>query len=246
MPLADSIPRARGQIRTLLDDTAPAEAPTTYYALFHPAAKSQLYVAQAGGGKLAGFLAICQTGMDLFRPLVTLICQTPEVAADLMAEALVVGRPYIFFAPINQLPMVGGSLHIERQTIFQVYVINSARFQPEVNVLVRASRTPEGTPRCEMRDGERSVAQAGVNWQSPAFAEVYVRTESAARGRGLGKNVVSCVVGALLKEGIRAVYLAETSNEASHQLAQSVGFIDTGSRQVYGEAVYTGHPTRET
>ncbi len=231
---------ARAIVRALLDDSNPAEAPTAYYALFHAAAKTTLYTDPGG----AGFVAVCQTGMDLFRPLVTLICKTPEVAAGLLAEALVVGRPYIFFAPLNQLPMVGGSLHIERQTIYQIYVINPARFQPEVNVLVRQTQTPDGLPRCEMRRGEHVVAAAGVNWQSPAFAEIYVHTDSAARGQGLGRNVVTCVAQRLLQNGLRPIYLAETSNDASHQLAQSVGFSDTGSRQVHGEAVYTGHPTR--
>ena len=48
-------------------------------------------------------------GHQLFRPLITLDCRDAETAASLMAEALTPGRPYILFANLNQLPLVGAA-----------------------------------------------------------------------------------------------------------------------------------------
>ena len=88
-----SIHEHRQQVRRLLDDSSPTDAPTAYYALFHPAARSALVTRVNGDGRVQGFLGRFQTGIDLFRPLITLACRDAEIAADLMAEALTVGRP---------------------------------------------------------------------------------------------------------------------------------------------------------
>jgi hypothetical protein len=39
------------------------------------------------------------------------------------------------------------------------------------------------------------------------------------------------------------LYLAESNNVASRQLAERVGFVNTGSRQVFADAVYGGETT---
>jgi len=230
--------QARQRIRALLDDSNPAESPTTYYALFHPKERSAIFTHEDDKGKTRGFVGRFQTGADLFRPLVTLVCPNPEVAAGLLARGLVGGRPYILFAGLNQLPMVGGSLYIENQRILRIYTLNPARFSPQINVLVEQKTGADGLPRCEVNMNEQKMAVAGVNWRSPAFAEIYVHTEPEARQRGWGRSVVSCVVERLLKEGILPVYLVENNNEASKLLIESLGFADSGSRQVYADAVY--------
>lgn len=235
------ITQARQQIRALVDDSNPVEAPLAYYALFHPAERSALFTKTGGDGQPLGFVGRFQTGADLFRPLVVLKCPSPEVAAQLLDDALIAGRPYIFFAPLNQLAMVGGSLRVENERILQVYVFELAGYKPEVNVLVQHKNAPDGTPRAEISNsGFRAVA--GVNWKSPGFAEIYVHTDPQARNQGWGRSVVAALTERLLREGVRPVYLVENNNEASRHLVEGLGFVDSGSRYVVADTIYVGHP----
>lgn len=236
-----SIHEQRTQIRSLLDDDSPADAPTAYYALFHPAARSALFTYQDETGRIEGFAGRFQTGIDLFRPLVTLYCRVAECAADLMKQALTPGRPYILFANLNQLPLVGGTLRIDNHRILRIYQLDLPRFRPVLNVLVQCTTAGDGTPRCEISsNGQQAVA--GVNWQSPAFAEIYVQTDAGARQRGWGQSVTSAITQAVVDSGRIPIYLTEADNEASWRLAESLGYADTGARQVYADVIYLGHP----
>jgi ribosomal protein S18 acetylase RimI-like enzyme len=233
---------ARKKIRQLIDDTSPVESPTAYYALFHPMDKSLLYTAEADDGQVQGFVGRFQTGADLFRPLVSLKCTEPLVAAQLLSQALVPGRPYILFASLNQLSMVGGSMHVENERILRIYTVDPRRFKTELNVMVEQRAAPDGSPRCVISLAGKEMAAAGVNWKSPGFAEIYAHVEAQARSRGWGQSVVACITQRLLNDGIRPVYLVEHNNAASRALIEKLGFYDTGSRQVYADAVYTGSP----
>lgn len=236
---------ARRKIRLLIDENSPDDAPTAYYALFHAPERSALFTHQDERGRTLGFVGRFQTGVDLFRPLVTLKCSSPEGAAELLAKALTPGRPYILFAGLNQLAMVGGSMQLENQRILRIYTVEPARFKPEMNVLVLHKTTSGGLPRCEILDAtNKPIAVAGVNWKSPAFAEIYVHTEPQARQKGHGRSVTAALTQRLLADGIRPVYLAESNNLPSVQLVESLGYVDTGSRQVYADALYKGHPLR--
>jgi len=112
-----------------------------------------------------------------------------------------------------------------------------AGFDPEINVLVVSNPAPDGTPRFQINANDTPQAVAGVNWQSPGFAEVYVFTESAARGRGWGNSVVSALVSELLKSGRMPLYVVNEQNTASINLATSIGFVDTGAREYAGQVV---------
>lgn len=236
-----SIHTQRTQVRHLLDDSSPADAPTAYYALFHDPARSTLFTQGDDTGRVTGFVGVFQTGIDLFRPLVTLSCTDAPCAADLLHEALTPGRPYILFANVNQLPLVGSSLRIENQRILSIYQLDVRRFQPVINVLVLRRDTPDGRPRAVIESGG-AQAVAGVNWQSPGFAEIYVHTDAAARQRRWGESVASAVTQAVLEGGRIPLYLVEADNEPSLALAQKLGYTDTAARQVYADVVYLGHP----
>ncbi len=239
-----SIHEQRTLVRRLLDDSSAADAPTAYYALFHDPARSTLFTAQDSAGQVVGFAGRFQTGIDLFRPLVTLICQGAEIAADLLAQALAPEHPYILFTGLSQYPLVGGNFEIDNHRILHIYRLDVRRFQPVINVLVRKEKTPGGTPRGVIEsNGLRAVA--GVNWQSPAFAELYVHTDPAVRQRGWGESVVSAVTQAVLAGGRIPLYLVESDNEPSRALAEKLGYVDTGARQVYADVVYLGHPGSE-
>jgi ribosomal protein S18 acetylase RimI-like enzyme len=239
-----SLREQRILIGRLLDTRSPADAPTAYYALYHDPNRSALFVRQDNEGRAIGFVGRFQTGIDLFRPVVCMRCLDAETAADLLAEALVVGRPYVFFSSANQLPLVGGSLQTSNERTLSIFALDRARFTPVINVLVTTKTAPDGSPRAEIHSGGLQAA-AGVNWQSPDFAEIYVHTEAEARQRGWGRSVAAVCTERVLASGRRPLYLVEPDNEASVRLAESVGYVDTGARQLIADAIYLGHPAKK-
>jgi RimJ/RimL family protein N-acetyltransferase len=238
-----SLQEARTALHKALDVTSPTDAPTVYYGLYHDPKRSTIVVRTDDNGAATGFVGRFQTGYDLFRPLVCMRCWQPESAADLLAEALVPGRPYMFFSNVNQLPMLGGSMQVSNERILQIYVLDAARFKPAINVLVVHKKAQDGTPRVEINSNGLQAA-AGVNWQSPGFAEIYVSADPEVRQRGWGAAVVGALCEQVLRSGRIPLYLVEPSNDASVRLARGQGFVDTGARQVIADTVYVGHPLR--
>lgn len=236
-----SIHDQRKRVRELLDDASPTDASTAYYALFHDPARSALFTEVDEAGHPVGFVGRFQTGIDLFRPLVTLHCENADCAARLLHLALQPDRPYILFAKLNQFPLVGGSLRIDSYRLLNIYRLDLRHFQPVMNVLVRQTTSHDGTPRAVIESGDQQ-AVAGVNWQSPAFAEVFVHTDAPARRLGWGVSVASAVSRAVVDGGRIPIYLVDGENEASRSLAAQLGYVDTGARQVYADVVYLGHP----
>jgi ribosomal protein S18 acetylase RimI-like enzyme len=231
----------RKLIGALFDIASPADAPSAYYALYHDPARSTLYSRAGSNGDAIAYAGRFQTGIDLFRPLISMRCWNAEIAADLLAEALSVGRHYLFFANLNQLPMLGGSMAVSNERILCTYTLDPARFRSEINILVTTKLAPDGTPRAEIsQQGYRAVA--GLNWQSPGFAEIFVQTDPEVRGKGWGRSVAAAVTERVLKSGRLPVYLVERNNDASVALAESIGYTDTGARQVFAEVQYQGHP----
>ncbi len=76
------------------------------------------------------------------------------------------------------------------------------------------------------------VASAGLNWQTPHFAEISVNTDPHYRRRGWGRSVVAAMVQHLVSSGRAPLYVVSEQNTVSERLAQSVGFEDTGIREV--------------
>src|SRR5258708_27976266 len=146
MPTLSSLREQRSQIASLFDSSSPADAPTVYYALYHDPSRSNLFVKSDAENHPVGFVGRFQTGVDLFRPVLVLRCRQAEVAADLLAEACTVGRPYLLFSNLNQLALVGGSLQINNERILSVYALDPARLSPIHNVLVVAKAAPDVTP----------------------------------------------------------------------------------------------------
>ncbi len=234
-----SIHAQRTQVRHLLDNSSPADAPTAYYALFHDPARSALYTYGDEAGRVAGFVGVFQTGIDLFRPLITLSCTGPACAAALVHRALTPSRPYLFFANAQQIPYVQDVLALSHVRYLHIYRLDVRRFHPAINVLVRREASHDKTPRSVIASNGMG-AVAGVNWQSPSFAEIYVHTDAPARRRGWGSSVVSDVTQAVLESGRTPLYLVEDDNSASQELADTLGYVDTGARQVFADALYDG------
>lgn len=227
----------RAQARRLLDERSPADALASYYALHCPPERAELFVHADENSRADGFLVRARTGLDLFRPLVTFRAQTEHVARALFREGLPPGRPVYLAVPDSLASWANKYLSITDAELHRVYRLNLSRYQPLINVLTVTSRDPSGGPRCEIRTQEQLGAVAGVNWQSPEFAELYVYTDPAVRGRGWGKSVVSTLVGLILKSGRTPIYVVSENNDYSIRLAEAVGFEDTGWREFVAQAV---------
>jgi ribosomal protein S18 acetylase RimI-like enzyme len=225
----------RRSIRPLLSPSDPGDALTSYYALWHDPRRTQLTVHYDQGQRPDGFIAICQTGADLFRPLVTFRAPDEATATSLLRTALEPNRPYQVIVPVALAAAVRAAMEVSRATLTQIYRLDPSQFQPVINVLVVRVATPDGPPRFQIESQGQVMAMAGTNWRSPVFAEVFVYVHPRARGRGWGKSVVSACTAQLLEERLQPLYMLEESNEASTRIAEGLGYRDTGLRQFVAE-----------
>ena len=231
----DEVNQQRRAIRHLLSPHDPADALTSYYALWHDPRRTQLTLHHNAKGRVDGFLTLSQTGADLFRPLVTLRAPNQSSVSTLVRSALVSERSYLMVVPVTLAPAVRQHLDVARSTLNHIYRLDPARFQPIVNVLVQQVSAADGTSRFQIESQGQVVAMSGTNWRSPTFAEVFVYVQPKGRGRGWGKSVVSACTAALLEDRLLPLYMMEESNESSVRIAEGLGYVDTGAREFAGE-----------
>ncbi len=238
MTLADQ----RQAIRLLLDERNPGDAMAAYYAFHHGDDRTALvvYPAEAGPGQAAGYAAISRTGMDLFRPLLTmrLPLEDLETCRRLLQDLLPSGGEAFLSCPQPYEPVVRAFFDVGSEERLILLALDPARYEPIVNVLV--TREMAGSlPRFVIKqeaDGRReAIAAAAINWQSPHFAEIGVRTQAGYRRRGYGRSVVAALAGEIIQHGRRPLYAVARDNAPSIDLAVSVGFVDTGYRQLMME-----------
>lgn len=242
---------SRRAIRHLLKDREPADAMATYYVFHHPDEKTTLVVSPEGveanpGAHADGYVALSRTGIDLFRPLVTMrlpIDRDPsaaEAAAELLRRAFAPGQPAILNIPSRYRPLIDALFDVQSEELLRLFALDPARYEPIVNVLVTRSTSPGGLPRFSIRSNqdveEEVVASASLNWQSPYFAEIAVSTRPQYRRQGWGRSVVAALSGHLMEAGRVPLYVVSEENTASANLAESVGFTDTGVREQFLQA----------
>lgn len=217
----------RKLIRSLLAPADPADAMTAHYALWYDERRVELSVQRGPAGNTDGFVAVCQTGRDLFIPLVVL--RTPqETAGELLACALRPGRAYLVVTLPKLRSAVESTMSLSYMQTNAIYELDPEAYRPVVNVMVQ----PGGTPfRYEIRVQERVVAAAGVNWHTDLFADMYVYAEPAVRGRGWARAVGSACVKDLLSARLLPLYTVGETHCASQHLATSLGFTDSGARE---------------
>jgi GNAT superfamily N-acetyltransferase len=229
----------RTAIRPLLAPSDPEDALAAYYALEHDPRRTQLTLHRARGGDVDGFVAVCQTGQDLFRPLVVIRAPNADVAGDLFRRALIPERSYYLIAPLDLAETFDRFLDMSEPTINRIYRVDPARFRlvyaTGINVLVQETRGPDGQTRWEIRSGGKVAAAAGTNWRSFCCAEIYAYTEPEFRRRGWGGAVVRAASASLLREGLLPLYMVDEANLSSILLAEAAGYIDTGQREIAGE-----------
>ncbi len=233
---SDDLNEKRRALRALLSPHDPADALASYYALWHDPRRTRLTLRRDAQGRADGFAAVCQTGADLFRPLVTLRAPDADTADRLLREALAPDRAYHVMVPVTLAAAVREHLEIEHPRLLQIYRLDPARFQRIVNVLVQQVRAADGAPRFQIESQGQVVAISGTNWRSPIFAEIFVHVQSSGRHRGWGWSVAAACTSALLEERLRPLYLVEEGNGASIRLAGDLGYMDTGLREFSAEA----------
>ncbi|CUS03120.2 protein of unknown function [Candidatus Promineifilum breve] len=250
-PRLSQLAAQRRAIRRLLREHDPADAMAAYYAFHHPDDRTTLVLApedvEAGSiGQADGYVALSRTGIDLFRPLVTMRLPTDrdpdsaQLAVDLIGRALAPGQPVILNVPARYHPLITALFDVQAEEELRLLALAPADYEPIINVLVTRSEGPGGLPRYAIRssaDGrEEVVATASLNWQSPHYGEIAVNTRPQYRRQGWGRSVVAALSGHLLDSGRAPLYVVSEANGASAALAESVGFTDTGARELLLQA----------
>lgn len=236
MSLVTDLQAARQLLASLLP-LDPPHALRHYFALEHDPRRSRLIVHLDSRGQPSAFVAVCQTGVDLFRPLVVLHGDTDGLDQALTV-ALTPGRAYLVSAQLEHHDWLKSRVRITDLERCRVLFLTPERFQPVLNILVQLSHTPDGLPRAVIhgRDGG-VVAEAGASWMSSRYAEVFVEVAEAARGRGLGRSVVSALSARVLEMGRAPIYVAPERSTASLALAQRLGYADSGAREWNGALI---------
>lgn len=227
----------RSNVRDLLNEFDTADALASYYTLYHNDKRTTIYMHRNNQGEIDGFLTSCQTGIDLFRPVVTLRVRGTDPLEPLLSEGLPAGRPHLMIIPAYLLERVESLLTLTDIQRNRIYRLDLETYRPQINALVVTKQDPSGNPRAEIRRNDSIVAAAGVNWRSPLYAEIYVNVLSDNQGRGMGWAVVNALVAELLKMEVTPLYNAAENNIASRELAERVGFIDTGAREIMAQAM---------
>jgi len=234
--MPDDLIELRRRARPLLDLSSPCDGLASYYALYHDPARTRLLIEEEGD-RAVGFLAVCQTGRDLFRQTAVLRARHEEAAAALLRRGLAPHRPYYLLTTPDLRGQAEAALAVERTEVNRIYRLDLARYAPRLNVLVVPVPAADGPPRFVIRSQGRVAAESGVNWRSPHFAEVYVWTAQEARGRGWGRAVVEACTAWVVRSGAQPLYIVSEENEPSIRLAEAVGFVDTGAREFGAEGV---------
>jgi RimJ/RimL family protein N-acetyltransferase len=230
---AGTISAQRERIRSLLAPTDPVDAMTAYYALTHDPRRTHLSLHRTPAGSVDGFVAVCQTGRDLFVPLVVMRAEEDDVG-PLLRRALRPGRPYTIITLVKLRRAIESVMVVEHWQINLIYVLRPDAYRPVLNVMVQQGGS---TFRYEIRVRDQVAAAAGVNWQSGRLADVYIYTDPAFQGRGWGKAVGAACVRDLLAERLLPLYTVSEHNVVSQRLADALGFRDSGVRDFECRAV---------
>lgn len=228
----------RADTRTVIApllNTTPADALAAYFALEHDPRRTRLVVRADSAGRVAAFVAVCQTGMDLFRPLIVARGDDSAALRDALREALAPGRQYLFSIPPLIRPDLEAVAHLHGEIMVATFALQRADFKPVVNILVQTSRTPDGQLRASIpARGEGLAAEAGTSWISSRYAELFVSVVESLRNRGLGRSVVSAVSAQVLDMGRVPLYMTGEDNAPSRRLALALGYHDTDARDLTG------------
>ncbi|MCA9980084.1 MAG: GNAT family N-acetyltransferase [Anaerolineales bacterium] len=227
----------RRAIQPLLDRRHPADAMAVYYAFFHDANKTQILTWPPMPHNTAeGFITISRTGIDLFRPFMTmrLPLSDLEASAELLQMALPVGAEAFMSVPLSYEPLIRAFCDVLSEERLHLYQLTQMP-EPEVNVLVTRADL-DGLPRFvvkQVREGRRiTAASANLNWLTTTYAEIAVNTRSEYRQKGYGRAVVRALAAHLRKHGRVPLYAVNPQNTPSVNLARGLGFTLVSDEEV--------------
>ncbi len=221
----------RRLIQPLLAPADPEDAMTAYYALQHDARRTQLTLHFGPAGQIDGFVAVCQTGRDLFVPLVVMRAPVGAVH-DLLRQAMLPNRPYRVVTKVALRPDIHKAMLISEPRVNNLLALDPVVFRPVMNVMVQPGEVPF---RFEIRSQGQVAAAAGVNWQSARWAEIYIYTVPEFQKRGWGRAVGEACVLALLQARLLPLYVSAEDNRASWKLADGLGFRARGIHEFEGQ-----------
>lgn len=232
-----SLLEKRNAIQHLLAPQKSADARAWYYAFNHPDYRTQLYPYHPATARAIGYVAISQTGIDLFRPLVTMRLPWGDWPAcqATINQALPAGRELFLSVPAQYESILPLHFEIFTQETLIIYTLKRHAYQPILNVLVSAETDNYQRPRYVIRQQNEIVSCASIAWVGQHFTEISVQTDPAYRKRGWGRDVVVALVGHLLDLGKTPLYATSAENENAQKLATSVGFTDSGHRELWIE-----------
>lgn len=224
----------RQAIRHLLNERSPIDGIADYFAFHHPEERTQI-VTYPGEGQLAmGYVALSRTGIDLFRPFISLRLPPNDMngGVELIYKAIVPETAVILNVLPTDAPLLQALFDIQAEENINILVLDESQFEPIINVLVTETASNNQYPRFTIRSHDDIAASAGINWQTDYFAEISVNTNPRHRRQGFGRSVVAAAVNYVLTNGRIPLYAVADNNDASLQLAQSIGFLDKGFRHI--------------
>jgi len=230
-------PAERYRLAPLLDPRLPRDAMVAYYGLQHPADRVVVYGYYQVPHAPSGFLALAQTGYDLFRPIAVPFVGSPAALKALLSVSLQRGRPVMLHLPADQRAWAEEMVDLSETRTVELYRLDTKAFRPEINVLVVPVPSPTGLPRFEVRSGEVVRASAGVNWKGDLFAEVYVESLPEAASQGHRRSALAAIAGQLLSEGRLPLHQVGEADVAARAEAHWVGFRRTGERSLVAQAL---------
>jgi hypothetical protein len=229
--------KQRRQLARLLNPRSVADAMAAYYALDHPETQTKLYGYFASRDIPTGFVAVAQTGMDLFRPLVIPFTSQEAALQSLLKAALKPQRPVLLCLPVDQQSWAEAVVRLSEIRILDLYRLDRASFKSIINVLLQETETPGGRPRYEIHSQTGVRAAAGINWRGEYFAEVYVDVIPETDLSGFGGSVLAAIVERLLSEHKIALYQMEESIIHIGMELKQIGFRPTGIRTILAQAI---------
>ena len=221
-------------IRHLLNEHSPIDGIADYFAFHHPEERTQIVVHPGNGQMAMGYVALSRTGIDLFRPFITLRLPPNNMdgGVELIYKAIVPQTAVILNILPSDAPLLHALFNIQAEENINILVLDKNQFEPIINVLVTETASNNSYPRFAIRSHDEIAASAGINWQTDHFAELSVNTNPRHRRQGFGRSVVAAAANYVLANGRIPLYAVTENNDASLQLAQSVGFVDMGFRHI--------------
>ena len=234
----------RDSLRMLLDVRSASDALASYYGLVHQCDRVQLYGYYPNSETLSGFLAIAQTGIDLFRPLAIPFTGTQQGLTSLVEAALQPGRRYLTYLPVEQQEFLINCADLSPLQVSNLLRLDARGFEPIINVLLERHQSPDGSPRFEIRSKD-GYAASGINWRTAFSVEIYAEGDSMGYRRGFTKSVLGALIQQMLQDKVTIFLRVPDDDYRSFEDAFDLGFKPTGVRQVFADLMPRGDSGRD-